>query len=540
MMGVVKAAKGGAVVGDIMRSFKAVKERLSNVQPSLLLDKSRILAVQLSSTINEKWRSCICAFFVGYIFLLYCLKHDHQSVELSAYGNIVVTMTSSNDSDRHIPAVDMVYTAPENGVETMISSKDSDRHDPASDMVDAAPENVVETMTSSKDHNNVYAAPGNITITMRSSADSDKHRQAADDDMQFLLPSKVREHGRKIMKKDISCNIFDGKWVYDPKSSPLYHGSQCPFLSDQVSCQRNGRPDSEYEKWRWEAKGCQIPRFNGTNMLERLRDKRVVIVGDSINRNHWESLVCLLYSAIPSSRAEIDMDVNFKSFRSTEYNCSVEFYWSPFLVQLKQNPELGRVLTLDKPSDWERSCRGADVMIFNSGHWWLHNVQRWELFQYRGKLWKDMKIRSAFLKAMKTWSRWIDHNVDKSSTKVFFRGLTALHYSKEWCYNKKQPIKDESFQFLNPIGDIVESIIGRMRTPVTYLNVSKLTQYRIDAHTSVYTIRQGKLLTRKQRRKPHSYADCSHWCLPGVPDTWNSLLYASMVMDDSSDSTFSI
>lgn len=257
-MGVVKAAEGGAVVGDIMRSFKAIKERLRKLQPSLPLDKSRILAMRLSSTISEKWRFCIFAFFIGYVFLLYCLKHDHQSVKLSAYGNIVVTMTSSNDSDRHIQAIDMVYSAPENVVEAMTSSKDSDRHDPAIDMVDAAPENVVETMTSSNDHDNVYAAPGNTAITMRSSIDSDKH-PAADDDMQFLLPSKVREHGRKIMKED-RCNIFDGKWVYDPKSRPLYHGSQCPFLSDQVSCQRNGRPDSEYEKWRWEAKGCQIPR----------------------------------------------------------------------------------------------------------------------------------------------------------------------------------------------------------------------------------------------------------------------------------------
>ena len=37
--------------------------------------------------------------------------------------------------------------------------------------------------------------------------------------------------------------------------SPLYNWSQCPFLSDQVSCQRNGRADFEYESWSWEAKG---------------------------------------------------------------------------------------------------------------------------------------------------------------------------------------------------------------------------------------------------------------------------------------------
>lgn len=41
-------------------------------------------------------------------------------------------------------------------------------------------------------------------------------------------------------------------------------------------------------------------------MLERLRDKRIIIVGDSLNRNQFESLACLLHSALsPSSQAHV-------------------------------------------------------------------------------------------------------------------------------------------------------------------------------------------------------------------------------------------
>lgn len=57
------------------------------------------------------------------------------------------------------------------------------------------------------------------------------------------------------------CDITDGKWVYDPKTYPLYNEDRCPFLSDQVVCLKNGRPDSGYQHWRWQPRGCTLPRY---------------------------------------------------------------------------------------------------------------------------------------------------------------------------------------------------------------------------------------------------------------------------------------
>ena len=34
----------------------------------------------------------------------------------------------------------------------------------------------------------------------------------------------------------------------------------------------------------------------------------------------------------------------------------------------------------------------------------------------------------AFKKALITWAKWVDSNVDFNKTQVFFRGVTPAHY----------------------------------------------------------------------------------------------------------------
>lgn len=43
-------------------------------------------------------------------------------------------------------------------------------------------------------------------------------------------------------------------------------------------------------------------RLNATDFLERLRGKRLVFIGDSLNRNMWESMVCILRRGVKKKK----------------------------------------------------------------------------------------------------------------------------------------------------------------------------------------------------------------------------------------------
>lgn len=69
-------------------------------------------------------------------------------------------------------------------------------------------------------------------------------------------------------------------------------------------------------------------RLGGAEALELCRDKRLVLVGDSLNRNMWESLACILYAAVPDrSRTRLidDAASEYMIFRAMVSACLTAF-----------------------------------------------------------------------------------------------------------------------------------------------------------------------------------------------------------------------
>ncbi|KAJ0547865.1 putative PMR5 domain, PC-Esterase [Helianthus annuus] len=323
------------------------------------------------------------------------------------------------------------------------------------------------------------------------------------------------------------CDLYDGSWVVD-ETYPLYNASQCPFAEKGFNCLANGRKNKGYLKWRWKPKNCDVSRFDVEEVLEKLRGKRVVFVGDSLSRTQWESMICLLMNGVEDKTSVYEVNGNtiskkirYLGVRFSSYNFTVEFYRSVFLVQIGSVPKrapkrVKSTIKLDELDSISSKWIDSDILVFNTGHWW-NRGKLFEIggyFKVNGRLKLGMSIMDAYTTALNTWASWVENMVNTNRTRVFFRTFEGSHWSKSHtCKVTQKPLVRSKREYRSHFSDIIKKVVNNMSVPVTTMHVTPMGSYRSDAHVGIW----GDNPT---------VPDCSHWCLPGVPDAWNEILFS--------------
>ena len=275
-----------------------------------------------------------------------------------------------------------------------------------------------------------------------------------------------------------------------------------------------------------------------------MQDKTIAFIGDSLGRQQFQSLMCMATGGEESLEVQnVGKEYGLVkrrgairpdgwAYRFPKTNTTILYYWSASLCDLvplnSKNRTSDVAMHLDRPPAFMRQYLDRfDVLVLNTGHHWNRgkiNGNRWVMY-VDGKPNEDK--RRAQIDRAKNFTihsvvRWLDSQLPSHPhLKTFFRTISPRHFfNGDWntggsCDNTT-PLSGGSEVVQEGSSDVViEAALRGTKTKI--LDITALSQLRDKGHISRYTIR-GKAAVN----------DCLHWCLPGIPDTWNELLIAQI------------
>ncbi|KAK4385073.1 protein YLS7 [Sesamum angolense] len=371
--------------------------------------------------------------------------------------------------------------------------------------------------------------------------------QAESEKLKDHLPHSNAAQEEDGNRSSSQCDLYRGKWIYD-STGPLYPHDSCPVLTQMQNCQGNGRPDKDYENWRWKPSQCDLPRFDAKKFLELMRGKTLAFIGDSVARNQMESLLCILWQVeVPKNRGNRRMQRYY--FRST--STMIVRIWSSWLVHQTSEPfdfaPAGVAkLHLDAPDEgFMEYITGFDVIVLSSGHWFAkQSVYILNNEIVGGQLWWPDNSRKKKIDSIQAFGVSVETILTAMGTHPNYTGLTIVrsfspdHYEGgAWntggsCTGKVRPASEGELVENRFTKIMHEKQVGGFHRAITkktnkskmkLMDITEAFSYRHDGHPGPYRSPDPNKITKRGPDGRPPPQDCLHWCMPGPVDTWNEL-----------------
>ncbi|PPD66828.1 hypothetical protein GOBAR_DD36296 [Gossypium barbadense] len=370
-------------------------------------------------------------------------------------------------------------------------------------------------------------------------------------DMSGFLSSNTSESN----SVDSGCDLYNGKWFYDPQG-PSYTNNSCPVITQMQNCQGNGRPDEEYENWRWKPSKCDLPRFDAKKFLELMRGKTLAFIGDSVARNQMESDgIDAVSSLAGKTMVEVPQNRGNKRMQRWHFvstSVMIVRLWSSWLVRettekIDFAPEGVTKLHLDAPDDkLMEFIPKFDVIVISSGHWFAkQSVYVLNNEIVGGQLWwpngsPPMKVNNVdafgisvgtILSAILTHPNYTGLTIVRSFSPDHYEG--GAWNTGGSCTGKEKPLAISELVengFTNIMHEKQVSGFERAvkkatnKSKLQLMDITEVFSYRHDGHPGPYRNPDPNKITKRGPDGKPPPQDCLHWCMPGPIDTWNELV----------------
>ncbi|KAL6508745.1 hypothetical protein OROHE_021304 [Orobanche hederae] len=351
--------------------------------------------------------------------------------------------------------------------------------------------------------------------------------------------TKSSEIETKETQPKENCDLFTGEWVPNP-GAPYYTNS-CYGIQDHQNCMGYQRPDTDFMRYRWQPDGCELPIFDPQQFLELVRGKSIAFVGDSVARNHMQSLLCLLSRVIYPQEILKSNDEN-KIYEYKEYNFTMSILWAPYLVrsvEITAPNETWRSFSLyldEFDESWTNKINNYDYIVISDGHWFFRPLMFYENSTLVGCQYcrlppevPRLSIVYGYQRAFRTAFRAINSMNYKGVT--FLRTFAPAHFENGTWDNggncvRTRPFKRNETSLEGGNLELYKIQLDELKvaqeegrktgSKFRLFDATKTMLLRPDGHPSKYG--------HKPIQNVEMPNDCVHWCLPGPIDAWSDFM----------------